>query len=681
MPTYTLSQSTLWLDDRPLLTQVGSQAALLPDPLGNGVFLRFSADTPASRLIFPAGQVARLQRFTACHRYEPFWMVPAAGGPGERLPAETQSLLALLEDDTCLLLIPLVEEPLRACLQGSLNQPDQIELVADSGDPKTTAQAITGLFAAWGQDAYDLVRRGAESVSAWLKTGRLRREKQLPDFMQYFGWCTWDAFYQEVTHENVRQGLQSFAEGGVQPRFIILDDGWQSESTLPGGERRLTAFAANAKFPGDLGPTVRMAKEEFSIRRFLVWHAFNGYWGGVDGGSLPGYGVSDAWRAYAPEIIDYAPSVAFYWGTKVGLVPPESIDRFFQDYHRHLRQQGVDGVKVDNQAALEGLGAGCGGRVTLMRRYREALEGSAQVHFRGTLINCMSNANEMHYGTLNSQLVRTSTDFWPNRPETHGLHLYTNAQVGVWFGEFIHPDWDMFQSGHAMGAFHAAGRAVSGAPVYVSDKPETHDFALLRKLVLTDGSVLLAQGPGRPTLDCLFHDPTREDVLLKIFNHNLQAGVIGVFNARSGSQAPTLRGEVRPADIPGLDGQEFAIYAHNAAELRLLGRDEAWPVSLPPLGFEVFTIVPIRDGVAPIGLPDLFNSAGAVLTKGQPCPSQYLLTLQGGGRFLAYCQPPPSWLEANGQAVEFIYDEDTCILQAALPEIPGPLEVQIIFET
>ena len=41
----------------------------------------------------------------------------------------------------------------------------------------------------------------------------------------------------------------------------------------------------------------------------------------------------------------------------------------------------------------------------------------------------------------------------------------------MWFGEFIQPDWDMFQSGHRMGALHAAGRAVSGGPVYVSDKP------------------------------------------------------------------------------------------------------------------------------------------------------------------------------------------------------------------
>ena len=118
------------------------------------------------------------------------------------------------------------------------------------------------------------------------------------------------------------------------------------------------------------------------------------------------------------------------------------------------------------------------------------------------------------HGALASTVTRTSTDFWPKKPATHGLHLYTNAQVSLWFGEFVHPDWDMFQSGHPMGAYHAAGRAVGGCPVYVSDKPGEHDFDLLRKLVLSDGSVLRASLPGRPTRDCLFRDPTREDVLL-----------------------------------------------------------------------------------------------------------------------------------------------------------------------
>jgi len=72
------------------------------------------------------------------------------------------------------------------------------------------------------------------------------------------------------------------------------------------------------------------------------------------------------------------------------------------------------------------------------------------------------------------------------------------------------PDWDMFHSKHPKAALHAAARAVSGAAVYVSDLPGAHDFALLRRMVLPDGSVLRARLPGRPTRDALFMDVLRD---------------------------------------------------------------------------------------------------------------------------------------------------------------------------
>lgn len=67
------------------------------------------------------------------------------------------------------------------------------------------------------------------------------------------------------------------------------------------------------------------------------------------------------------------------------------------------------------------------------------------------------------------------------------------------------------------GVLHGVARAVSGGAVYVSDRPGQHDFSLLRKLVLPDGSVLRALLPGRPTRDCLFSDVMRDKkTLLKV---------------------------------------------------------------------------------------------------------------------------------------------------------------------
>ena len=73
------------------------------------------------------------------------------------------------------------------------------------------------------------------------------------------------------------------------------------------------------------------------------------------------------------------------------------------------------------------------------------------------------------------------------------------------------------RSKHPAAELHAAARVVSGGPLYVSDYPGAHDFDLLRRLVLPDGSILRALLPGRPTRDSLFADVLRDSrSLLKV---------------------------------------------------------------------------------------------------------------------------------------------------------------------
>jgi hypothetical protein len=49
-----------------------------------------------------------------------------------------------------------------------------------------------------------------------------------PNLVDKFGWCTWDAFYLAVEPVGIWHGVNEFAKGGVSPRFLIIDDGWQS---------------------------------------------------------------------------------------------------------------------------------------------------------------------------------------------------------------------------------------------------------------------------------------------------------------------------------------------------------------------------------------------------------------------------------------------------------------------
>ncbi len=54
---------------------------------------------------------------------------------------------------------------------------------------------------------------------------------------------------------------------------------------------------------------------------------------------------------------------------------------FYNDYHKYLKAQGVDGVKVDAQSVINCVGKGYGGSVALARAYHKALSKSIATNF------------------------------------------------------------------------------------------------------------------------------------------------------------------------------------------------------------------------------------------------------------------------------------------------------------
>lgn len=77
----------------------------------------------------------------------------------------------------------------------------------------------------------------------------------------------------------------------------------------------------------------------------------------------------------------------------VGIIDPQKIFEFYNDLHSYLASSGVDGVKVDVQNLIETLGCGYGGRVSLTRRYQEALEQSIAKNFKDNNLICSMSHN------------------------------------------------------------------------------------------------------------------------------------------------------------------------------------------------------------------------------------------------------------------------------------------------
>jgi len=651
-----LALGSLMLGDQVVLEGVSTE--LDAEPGQHGVFLHLSAERAASRHRTCLGRIPGLERFVACHRFEPYWMKPVVGRGASEVPAETQFFLGQLRGLGWLLVVPLVDDPFRCSLDAGPN--DAIELLAETGCARLAGQTGLAVYIALGNDPFSMLHDAASEVARRLGTGRLRRDKPRPDFVERFGWCTWDAFYADVSAAKVRAGLEAFAAGGMPPQFLILDDGWLDVCRTPTGEVRLASFGANEKFAGGLARFVEMAKQEYGVQSVLVWHTIVGYWGGISQGlsAERGYAAVEQVRHFGEGVLSHMPRANHdWWGELVGFVPEGSIARFFDEYHGTLSQQGVDGVKVDSQAVLEALSQGQGGRVRVSRAYRNALEASVTKYFGGRLINCMSHAQETWYAASASTLARGSIDYFPARPASHGPHVYANAVAGLWFGQFMHLDWDMFQSAHPTAAFHAAARAISGGPVYVSDKPGEHDFELLRKLVCSDGSVLLADHPALPTLDSLLVDAAHRDGLLKIWNRNGRAAIVGIFNCNVASDVPEmLLGHTGPSDVPGFEAERCVVYAHCAGTLRVASSAERWDVALAAGGFELYTLLPFAGDFAAVGLANMFNSRAAVSAEAWSGHEACTITLRDGGHFVAYARRPPRVLRVGERSIPFTFD-------------------------
>lgn len=76
-------------------------------------------------------------------------------------------------------------------------------------------------------DPYDLVGRSVAAAAELSGGGKSLCQKVIPRSLDYFGWCSWDAFYSSVSATNIFHGIESLQRGDTPPRFVIIDDGWQ----------------------------------------------------------------------------------------------------------------------------------------------------------------------------------------------------------------------------------------------------------------------------------------------------------------------------------------------------------------------------------------------------------------------------------------------------------------------
>ncbi|GFQ07440.1 stachyose synthase [Phtheirospermum japonicum] len=706
----------------------------------NGAFLGLSIKDPLDRILNPIGKLND-RKFLSIFRFKTWWSTMWVGSNGSDLQMETQIILFQVQElNSYVVILPLIEKNFRSAIHPGPK--GEITLCVESGSTKVAHNTFNSCaYFHIGENPYDLMRDALASVRVHLGTFRLLEEKNPPRIIDRFGWCTWDAFYLTVEPVGVWHGVKSLSENGVPPKFLIIDDGWQSinmdhedpfrdsrDLTGLGSQMlcRLYRFKENEKFAkyraeeegkkrGGLKALISDLKNEFpGVEDVYVWHALCGAWGGVRPGTTRLTSrITKAKMAKGLEKTMYDLAVDMVEKGGIGLVDPNEAEDFYEAMHSYLADAGVTGVKVDVIHTLEYVCEDHGGRVELAKAYYDGLTKSLRKNFNGTgLIASMEQCNDFFFlGTNQISMARVGDDFWFEDPNgdpmgvywLQGVHMVHCSYNSLWQGQFIQPDWDMFQSDHLCAEFHAGSRAICGGPVYVSDKVGRHNFDLLRKLVLPDGTILRCQHYALPTRDCLFENPLFDGkTLLKLWNLNKFGGVIGIFNCQGAGWYPEehkckaypecykkMSGFVSPNDVEWeqkdftaqfRNNELFAVYSHKAGNLHLMKAPEKSDITLQPSSFEIFTISPVCESIenvkfAAIGLENLFNSGGAVEFMEQKLDGKnvgFVMKIKGAGKFLAYSSVEPMEVMLNNERIDFERTSDG-VLKFDVPWIGGEL--------
>ncbi|MET0622854.1 MAG: Sip1-related alpha-galactosidase [Pyrinomonadaceae bacterium] len=598
-------------------------------------------------------------RGTAQKRLKLYWTAPVFVSDYRLLPPANQLLLwQQTKRAGYHLLVPMAGGGMVGELGvAEINYRPEFRVAASSYDPKHTPRRVPLFAYSSSDDPYRLARETYQTAfAATEQHGRLRWQKGYPEVFRDLGWCSWNAYENRVTEEKILSSVRSFRDKGLALGFVLVDDGWLSV-TRDGQDGRLTGFGADPKkFPRGLEGLARALRGEYSVRHVGVWHTFQGYWSGVDRESAVG-------RAHP----------LLHGRDDKSLPDPRAGggESFYSDWYRGLKAWGYDFVKVDGQANnvrfTDGLmplfDSGQGSQRNLeggARRFFADASGASGVSVKSPglgVINCMEMTLENVYNWRDSNIARNSDDYQPDVAQNYADHVYQNAYNAFWMANFAYPDWDMFQSHDPRAEFHAAARAVSGGPVYVTDEFGKERAEVLRPLAFSDGRLPMLDEPGQPTRDTLLRDTALEPVPLKVFGRvtrpGFAAGVVAAFNVNK--SAPGVAGELSAEDVEGLlaaggrparvavyrrgDGQVFVLGGAGAASL---------PVSLAEGGFDFFTLVPAEGGVAVFGLLDKYVGAAAVVSLSRRAGSVDV-RLREGGDFGAWMKRAPARVELDGR--------------------------------
>lgn len=448
-------------------------------------------------------------RGLAIEKFNPFWTRPAFFKDFAQIPDNTQQIL-IEKSEEYIHIMPLSGAAIQTCIRKG--EKNVLRLTAGAYFGGSTK--ITGKLAviSKGDNPYRTVEKSYnKACEERIILTPKKEKKSYPKQLEGLGWCTWNAFYHDVTAEGIEKKLIEFKNKQISIKWIMIDDGWMKTENF----KLKSGHVDENKFPNGLKAFIDHIKKEYGIEYVGAWHSFTGYWFGIDKtGEL------------------YREDKQIFEENNSGLILPgrtfEQAYKFYSNWHKYLKEQGIDFLKVDCQGnALEFYKNTVGVGETVVNMHN-ALEKSVLENFGGVMINCMGTGSLDMFSRNSSSVVRNSDDFFPDKDDGFESHITQNAYNAIFNDNLFICDFDMWWTKHISAKQSSVLRAISGGPVYISDEIGNTDEEYLMPLIDEYGKVLRCDNAAKPTADCIFENP--HNGVLKLFNTVGENIVVAIFN-------------------------------------------------------------------------------------------------------------------------------------------------------
>ncbi|RWW19574.1 hypothetical protein GW17_00016348 [Ensete ventricosum] len=627
-----------------------------------GGFLGFSQPAVADRLVNSLGKFSS-RNFLSIFRFKTWWSTMWVGSCGSDLQMETQWVLFQVPElSSYVLLLPLIEGRFRSAIHPGND--DHVLICAESGSSQVQADSFKAIaYVHVCDNPYTLMKEAYSAARVHLNTFRLREEKAVPPIVDKFGWCTWDAFYLTVDPVGVWHGVKDFVDGGLPPRFLIIDDGWQSVN-LDGDNP--VEDAKNLVFGGEQ-MTARLYRFE-ECERFKRYRE-----GTLLSPEACSYDknrpkmilrkakeLENAKKARDKAIRAGTTELSGFDGRIVEL--KKEIDQMLADREQLPVDRSGSSSNTGLRAFIEDLKTKFKGLDDVY--VWQALCGAwggvrpGSTHLDSKLVPVM----------LSPGLAGTMDDLAVDKIIEGGIGLVRPDQAA-----------DLYDSMHS----YLASTGVTGVKVdviqtleYVCEEhggrvelAKAYYDGLSRSLVKNfNGTGIISSmqqsndffflGTRQVAMGRTGWDPKGKRVRGHPHCYKLMAGAVNVTDVEWDQKKEC--GGMGEAD-------EYAVYLHQAKELLLMTpSSDAIHFGLQPSSFELFSFVPTRMiggdcKFAAIGLVNMFNSVGALLEvdagEGEGGIA-VRMKVKGGGELMAYSDRKPERSYVNGAEVGFEWGVD-----------------------